>query len=531
MDKLDEYIGESGQYTPFVKNVTIHINKDELKDISLVDTPGLNDAVVSRTDKTRQFIEKCDVVFFLSRASQFLDANDMKLLSSQLPQKGVEKLILVCSRFDDGILDQLYDYDSLEETIEVTKESLRERAIDIITNECNKHKLDDSFSKEKIVSFEQCKNPIFVSSMNYNMSLKDEEYFDEQEIFIKNKLNQHGDLTKDLLHEIGNIEYVKNVFNEVVIKKDETLKTKAEQFIPNIKKQWDNLKCTLLSECKKKKDILENSDKEELEKQKKYVLSQISEICSSLENVLGELLIILENNKLDSLRKLRENSLECSKIDTHQGTETHVESYTAYDHHFLCFKWGAHREFNTYTTTYSYLAPSDALENIRTFAMDACSDIEGAFHNAIDIKQTKARLLKVVLDNFDSGDEKFDINHFRYIVESTLNKIEFPIMSLNPNVFLDKVSSQFTGEVRDSVKMNELQKLLSSTIQNLFEEVTKQFEKKIGEFKLSIENMRDNFKNILLENINNDYELLQKQFENKEKEIEQYKNIIGILSK
>ena len=122
-------------------------------------------------------------------------------------------------------------------------------------------------------------------------------------------------------------------------------------------------------------------------------------------------------------------------------------------------------------------------------------------------------------------------NHFRYIVESTLNKIEFPIMSLNPNVFLDKVSSQFTGEVRDSVKMNELQKLLSSTIQNLFEEVTKQFEKKIGEFKLSIENMRDNFKNILLENINNDYELLQKQFENKEKEIEQYKNIIGILSK
>ena len=91
MERLDDYVGENGTYTALVKNVTICMNNPDLKDISVVDTPGLNDAIASRTDRTRQFIELCDVVFFLSRASQFLDKNDLRLLTSQLPQKGVKK--------------------------------------------------------------------------------------------------------------------------------------------------------------------------------------------------------------------------------------------------------------------------------------------------------------------------------------------------------------------------------------------------------------------------------------------------------
>jgi len=97
MIKLNDYVGENGSITPVVKNVTIYIDRPELSEICVVDTPGLNDAIASRTDKTREFIEKCDVVFFLSRASQFLSKQDMELLETQLPQKGVAHMILICS--------------------------------------------------------------------------------------------------------------------------------------------------------------------------------------------------------------------------------------------------------------------------------------------------------------------------------------------------------------------------------------------------------------------------------------------------
>ena len=38
-----------------------------------MDTPGLNDPIPSRTIRTKEFMELCDVVFFLSQAGSFLD--------------------------------------------------------------------------------------------------------------------------------------------------------------------------------------------------------------------------------------------------------------------------------------------------------------------------------------------------------------------------------------------------------------------------------------------------------------------------
>ena len=52
-------------------------------------------------------MEVCDVVFFLSQSGSFLDKSDWILLSSQLTQKGVKKLVLVASKYDSGIRDIL----------------------------------------------------------------------------------------------------------------------------------------------------------------------------------------------------------------------------------------------------------------------------------------------------------------------------------------------------------------------------------------------------------------------------------------
>ncbi|MCD8109568.1 MAG: dynamin family protein [Clostridiales bacterium] len=60
---LNNYVGEDGTFTPIVKAVTLYLNKEEFRGLSIVDTPGLNDPIASRTLRTKEFMEVCDVVF------------------------------------------------------------------------------------------------------------------------------------------------------------------------------------------------------------------------------------------------------------------------------------------------------------------------------------------------------------------------------------------------------------------------------------------------------------------------------------
>ena len=69
---------------PIVKYIEIFLNIEAIKDFDIVDTPGLNDPVLSRGQLTRNFLGKCDVVFLLSYTNQFLDSQDISLFSEQL---------------------------------------------------------------------------------------------------------------------------------------------------------------------------------------------------------------------------------------------------------------------------------------------------------------------------------------------------------------------------------------------------------------------------------------------------------------
>jgi len=46
MGKLHEYVGADGKYTSFTRNTKLHLNIPALKDIELVDTPGVNDPIM-----------------------------------------------------------------------------------------------------------------------------------------------------------------------------------------------------------------------------------------------------------------------------------------------------------------------------------------------------------------------------------------------------------------------------------------------------------------------------------------------------
>ena len=74
--QMEDYVGAKGRYTPIVSYVELQVDDKYMEDIEIVDTPGLNDPVVSRGIRTKRFLTDCDVVLLLSPCSQFMNAGN-----------------------------------------------------------------------------------------------------------------------------------------------------------------------------------------------------------------------------------------------------------------------------------------------------------------------------------------------------------------------------------------------------------------------------------------------------------------------
>lgn len=532
MGELNKFVGENGIYTPLVKSVILKIDNPNLKEISVVDTPGLNDPIASRTDKTKQFLEMCDVVFFLSRASQFVINSDRELLSMQLPQKGVKKLVLIASKYDEGLMDVIDDYDDLEEADIETKVKLKRESKNTFEKIIQDYEAR-GLSNEIIDVIKDCKSPIFVSSMAHNMSQKEKEDYTEEEALVMQNLSEYEELTKSDLENIGNIAQVKAIFEEVIAKKEETLENKSASFIPTAEQELRQLLMSTREKAVQKLKILASTDKEKLTAQRKAVNTQINEISASVESVFGSLMVELDKNKNEAVQSLREKGNEYSSIKDKEGKEAKTGTRTVSTSKWWNpLSWGS-KSTSTYTyyEYYYYLETSDALENLRCYSNESANLVEDVFNKTIDIPKLKRKLLTVVLQNLDTSDESYDSSYFKLMVERILNDIQIPYIKIDVSDFLKDMSSKFSGEIKDTKEKEALRKLLSDCVEKLFDTIIEKLMSEMTCFRSKMSEIKVDFAEKLLENINQEFNLILEQLENKESEIQKTKKLQEVLEK
>ena len=102
---LEQYVGANGEYTSVVKSLYIKMNEDRLKGFRIVDTPGVNDPVVSRENRTRTFLHSCHGVFLLSASTDFLGSGDVSFLNTRIGGSGIGTIVLLASKFDSVLQD------------------------------------------------------------------------------------------------------------------------------------------------------------------------------------------------------------------------------------------------------------------------------------------------------------------------------------------------------------------------------------------------------------------------------------------
>ena len=527
MESINDYVGENGKYTPLVKSVSIFVDREELEDISIVDTPGLYDPILSRVDKTKQFMELCDVVFFLSKSTSFLDKNDIDLVASQLPKKGVKKVVLVCSRFDDGLRDTLWSKDSLEEAVEYTKKQLCNYAEQAFTN----YKNTNYYVNGDLI--EQFKKPVFVSAIAENMAMKGFENLNSKEKRVYEDLISKGPITTEQVKAIGNMDEIRKMFKEVIEQKDVMLKEKASSFIPVAKEELDDKLMRIQTLAKKRINQLSTYDKEKLSEDKKVITSQINKMNVNLEVVFNVLKEKIEQHKMQAISEIRAYNREYLQVSEKEGITTHFEIRKESNAKwFKPWTWGTtSRVIYSYDERYQYIDAYDAIENIRNFVEDGKECIELAFNKSLDIAVLKNKLLSIIIENLDALGENFDASYYKLLVEKTLNGIKIPNIEFPTTPFEEIITSEFTGEIKSNSMKSNFKKVLSDTIYDVREGICNKLEREVMRFEEGIDELKKNFAENLLTDINKELNAVIEQFENKEIEIQRYNKLIEVIDK
>ncbi len=101
--KLLQFVGADGKYMPCTKAVQISLNNPNLKDLEVIDTPGINDPIASREERTKALLKDCDVVFIISPSGQFLTDSDMSLFDRVSHKEGLQEIYFVASQTDSAV--------------------------------------------------------------------------------------------------------------------------------------------------------------------------------------------------------------------------------------------------------------------------------------------------------------------------------------------------------------------------------------------------------------------------------------------
>ena len=320
-ESLKDYISENGKYINVVKFVSIYLNYEPIRYIEIIDTPGINDPIVSRSMKTQKFVETCDILFLLSRASQFLETSDIRLLT-QIYRKKSAKIYIVSSKFDSVLDDTL----TSKKNLGANFKDLFEKELDKRKREFSEHL--DTYKKDGAISDDMLEEVIdknlFYFSSAFHKKLNNIPLSSDEERPIKKITERTKDFTLDSY--ITGFQPIKKVLDSYKEEKDaNAAKSKIIEEYTNsrtksIKAHIDEFSGRIYDRKNKEVDELKK-DVINLENQKNTFNQQKEEIKNKLSEVYGKYLTKAENqidkvyeeinvkvlSNLDS-QKLMENS-------------------------------------------------------------------------------------------------------------------------------------------------------------------------------------------------------------------------------
>lgn len=537
VNTLNQYTGNNGQYTALVKMTRLYLPNDELKGFDIIDTPGMNDPVISRTQKTKEEMARCDVVFFLSRASQFLDQSDIHLLTEQLPQGGVERLYLIAGQYDSAILDDGFNRESLSECETNLQNRLNKRAVKELGDLADKKR---KAGHEHLADLlENLVNPIVSSTFAYGFATWDVETWDAAMQHVYQELKDTADnnwegyqFTQEDWQRIANFEALKEKYQSARTEKNQILESKKQSLLPKAQEKLDESLSDLRETVENRIVRLNTQDISQLITLEKQLEQRISGISSKLEQHISTEVIAIKKTSSDISRELQKSIQQYTQLTTRTGSETHEESYeVSTSKWYNPFSWGSSEtRYRTYTTNYEYLSALDAVEQIAQYARDCKIDIQHHFNQLIQPHQLKRNLLRALVNELNTAQADFDANQFKNVLEAVIRQLDLPELNLNVGDPSRKISQNFSGQIRSSNDMQKLKQALHQSLQDVFKLLNEQFQASAKQIEVNLVNTQQQLAQKLTQGLERELAQIKQDFAEKQKAVQEYESLKALIA-
>ena len=465
MAKLQDYVGARGRFTPIVNYVELEVNLPELEDLEIVDTPGLNDPIVSRSYATRQFLRACDVVILLSPCSQFMDANTVGLMANGLPDNGVRKVIVVGSKLDSGLLNEPKGSFAVasQHALNSYKGQFRNTMQQAMRNNPRRAGIMEKISESDL---------LFVSSTCSSMARKQKQHqplSPAENLVLQNLHSNFPDFDETLLSSIGGINKVLKTLEAVRQQKAEIIHGKNNTLLETA--QINHLRALdkIQQELSSSRTTLKNSTSEQL-------LQRTKAIQQVMESSRGKLIYIFDGAAIGCKNKVNQLLPQLTlEQQNHQRLDVQTSSE---EHHGVegTGLFGLIKEHYSYTVTNNRVDVSEVVTNLEHHASTCQNTINQEFQYVFNREQLSHRIVEVVLDAFRKSDMEFDEDDIRLPLQNVLNELSSPEIRFDYTTYIDKVESQFPSgyaENDDIHKLKSLQtRLLNEIDQDMGQQLT-----------------------------------------------------------
>ncbi|BEE28646.1 hypothetical protein ATCC49503_01660 [Helicobacter pylori] len=531
--KLLQFVGANGKFMPHTKAVGISLNNPNLKDLEVIDTPGVNDPIVSREERTK--LKDCDVVFIVSPSNQFLTDSDMDLFDRVSNKEGLQEIYFVASQADSAVLSM----SEVEKSNQHLPTAL-ENAQKALSSQLNNimEKLIENYPNQREIFEKAIKNGVILASgvcfsmykdFNNQASWERNQKTEEYHNALRNLKDAYPDAfssddkSKESLLFLSNMSAIEERLKKAAQEKEKIISQKLQGYAESQANNLHSLIAQLLQDLEEEKKRVKNADISTIKEQIKAYENLSSNIEMKFRDAYEEFILHFINNIRVGLEETLKKAIQTAK--THSREEEEEEHYIervkqggawgSFKRNFLF--WAdddaGYDEVMRTRATIKAGAVLDYLTEMHERCEKALNDSANSF-KVVFRKELYAKVFKQLCEII--SDDLIDEMAFKKSVMAVLDRIEFKEFD-----YTDKLPGEIRGKT-GNLKGDEANAFIQSVgnyVRDFEAEAKKDVKGYIQGLREALE--RQNFASDTLKKLQKDMQNLHNQVQNKKQSIAQ----------
>ncbi len=333
--KLYQFVGANGKFMPYTKAVQISLNNPNLKDLEIIDTPGVNDPIVSREERTKALLKECDVVFVISPSNQFLTDSDMDLFDRVSKKEGIQRVYFVASQADSAVCTPSEVQNSRHHL-----PTALENAQKILLSSLNATMslLKKKYPHQQEIFESAIKNGIILTSgvcyslyQDFENRASWEREKEEYQLAWENLTNDYPDAfssheARENLKRLSNIDAIRERLEEAAKEKENIISQRLQKYLEAQANNLHNLITQLLKDLEEEKNRVKNADMGTIKKQIEVYEKLSGNIEVGFREAYEEFIFNFIKNIRDGLDKTLTEAIQ--KASARAREEEEEERYT-----------------------------------------------------------------------------------------------------------------------------------------------------------------------------------------------------------